>query len=361
MTPPPFVRRPTRGIRLGDTRLGNGAPLPVQSMLTQGPTDDAALHELERLQLAGCDVVRVAVPDREAAAALGRLVRHSPLPLVADVHYELGLARIALDQGAAGVRVNPGTAGSRPDWRALARSAAQTGSCIRVGANAGSPPASARAHPRGVLPGLVEAVLDTAAILMDHGAPALKLSVKCARVPALVAVTRQLYAGAAERQGTPWPLHLGLTEAGPPPDGEIKSAAALAILLADGLGDTLRISLAADPVWEVHAAHRLLRALGLSDRGTDVVACPTCARCRGPVIDVAQQLRRALDTAEDPALSGRTLAVMGCPVNGPGEARAADAGAAAARDHWVLFRAGQVCGKATSAEVVEALLALARR
>jgi (E)-4-hydroxy-3-methylbut-2-enyl-diphosphate synthase len=345
--------------------IGDGAPVSVQSMLVASPADrEAAQAELQRVALAGGDVARVAVPDRAAAAALGQLAERSPLPLVADVHFDLDLAHVAFDQGVAGVRVNPGTAGRRPDWRALAARAAATGGCVRVGSNFGSLSAAAREHPGGPAAGLVQELLETAETLADAGAPQLKLSIKSARVPELLWANRRLYERAAARLGTPWPLHVGLTEAGPPPDGEVKSAAALALLLGDGLGDTVRVSLAADPVWQVRAAHRALRALGLSKRGVDVVACPTCARAQGPVIAVACELRARLDELEAapgeasaPWLRGRTLAVMGCAVNGPAEARSADAGVAAAGDHWVLFARSQPVGRVRSAEVVSRLLA----
>jgi (E)-4-hydroxy-3-methylbut-2-enyl-diphosphate synthase len=342
-------------------------------MLVASPAEpEAAFAELQRLALAGCQVARVAVPDRAAAAALGALVRRTPLPLVADVHFELGLARIALDQGVAGLRINPGTAGrrGRPDrraLRALGAHAGACGACVRVGANTGSASGAALDHPEGLAVGLAREVVDTAEVLAAAGATQIKLSVKSSRVPELLEANRQLYALAAARLGTPWPLHVGLTEAGPLPDGEVKSSAALALLLGDGLGDTLRVSLAADPVWEVRAAHRILRALGLSDRGVDVVACPTCARCRGPVIAVAGALRERLDRLETgggpeaAALRGFTLAVMGCAVNGPGEARVADAGAAAVQDGWQLFSRGTRLGRVGTPEVVEALLALATR
>jgi (E)-4-hydroxy-3-methylbut-2-enyl-diphosphate synthase len=195
-------------------------------------------------------------------------------------------------------------------------------------------------------------VVDTAKRLAEAGLDHLKLSVKAARVSETVAVNRRL------ARATDWPLHLGLTEAGPPPDGETKSAACLAILLSQGLGDTIRISLTADPVWEVAAAYRLLRALGLRLRGVDLVSCPTCGRCRGPVIPLAQELRRRLDREFHG--TGLTLAVMGCDINGPAEARAADAGVAAAGDHWVLFHRGRPQGRVADAEVVDRLLDLAR-
>jgi len=333
-------------------------------MLVASPAHrEAAEAELRRIALAGGQVARVAVPDRAAARALYRLAERSPLPLVADVHFDLALAHLAFDQGVAGVRVNPGTAGRRPDWRALAARAAASGGCVRVGGNFGSLSPTARDHPAGPTSGLVQELLETAEVLADAGAPQLKLSIKSARVPELLFANRHLYERAAVRQGTPWPLHVGLTEAGPPPDGEVKSAAALALLLGDGLGDTVRVSLAADPVWEVRAAQRTLRALGLSQRGVDVVACPTCARAQGPVIDVATELRARLDRLEAetdeaaPGLRGCTLAVMGCAVNGPAEARSADAGVAAAGDHWVLFTGGEPVARVRTAEVVSRLLA----
>lgn len=357
----PWPRRDTRPLSLGGLVVGGGAPISVQSMLSVSPAQpEAALAELARLGLAGCDVVRVALPDREALAGLPSLVAASSMPLVADVHFDLELGIEAIESaGVAGLRVNPGTAGKSPPWARLARAADAAGACIRVGANAGSASPSARANTKGLAWGLVEDVLDTATLLAEAGAPSLKLSVKSARAPELVQANR-LLAEAADRVSRPgWPLHLGLTEAGPPPQGELKSAAALAILLAEGLGDTLRVSLTADPVWEVRAAHRLLRALGLGRRGVDLIACPTCGRCQGDVISVAGELRARLDALPDGALDGLALAVMGCEVNGPGEARAADVGAAAAQDHWVLFVRGRAAGRVGSDEVVARLLALA--
>lgn len=357
----PWPRRPTRPVSLGGLIVGGGAPLSVQSMLTVSPAQrEAARAELARLALAGCDVVRVAVPDRAALAALPALVSSCALPVVADVHFDLELGVEALKvAGVAGLRVNPGTAGDDPPWAALGRAAAASGACIRVGANAGSPSVAAREHRGGLASGLARDVLDAARRLAEAGAPGLKLSIKSARVPELVQMNRLLVEALDGWMRPSWPLHLGLTEAGPPPQGELKSAAALAILLAEGIGDTLRVSLCADPVWEVRAAHRLLRALGLSKRGVDLVACPTCGRCRGDVIGVATALGARLDSLQDAPLEGVTLAVMGCEVNGPGEARAADAGVAASGTDWVLFEQGRPKGRVRDAEVVDRLVAFA--
>ena len=330
-------------------------------MLTAPPKGQEAANELARLALAGCEAVRVALPDRGSIEGLGRLVASTPVPLVADVHFDWELGIEALEvAGVAGLRINPGTAGRSPPWKALGRAAEALGACIRVGANAASPSRAAREHPMGLSHGLVKDVLDAARRLAEAGAPRLKLSLKFSSLPELVAANR-LLAEASEGLGLPpWPIHLGLTEAGPPPQGELKSAAALAILLAEGIGDTIRISLSADPVREVRAAHGLLRALGLGRRGVDLVSCPTCGRCRGDVIGLARALEAQLDDLEDRALDGLTLAVMGCEVNGPGEAGSADAGAAALGDGWLLFERGRPLGRVPEAEVVIRLLELAR-
>jgi (E)-4-hydroxy-3-methylbut-2-enyl-diphosphate synthase len=312
----------------------------------------ATLAELHRLAVAGADVARVAVATDADARVLSRLVAGSPLPLVADIHFRPDLALAAVAAGVAGVRVNPGTWNDRGHLRRLARAAAAAGAVVRVGGNAGSPSRRAQRHPDGVEAGLVADVVDTAHRLADAGLAAIKVSLKASRPDVLVRLNRGLAAAGD------WPLHLGLTEAGPYPEGEARSAAALAILLAQGLGDTIRISLAADPVLEVHAAHRLLRALGLGARGVVVIACPTCGRCRGPVIALARALRARLDAETDPRLDGRTLAVMGCAVNGPGEAAATDAGVAAlGRGRWTLFRAGRVVGPVREDDVLSELLA----
>jgi len=348
------ARRPTRRIHLGSVPVGGGAPVTVQSMTTTRTADvDGTLAQVYALAGAGADIVRVTCNDAAAARALAEIVPRSPVPIVADIHFQHRLALAALEAGVAGLRLNPGNI-SRPEHiRAVAAAAAARRVPIRVGVNAGSLGKDLLDRYGGPSPeALVESALREVGLLEEAGLAAIKVSVKHSDVPTMVEAYRLL----AER--TDYPLHLGVTEAGPPPGGLIKSVAGIATLLLEGIGDTIRFSLTADPVEEAQAGRRLLEVLGLRERrSADLIACPSCGRAEVDVIAIAAEVERRL-AAEGLPLQ---VAVMGCVVNGPGEARQADLGIAAGRGKGHLFVQGRVVRVVPEEEMVEALLAEARR
>jgi len=347
-------RRPTRRISLGVVPVGGGAPVTVQSMTTTRTADvEGTLAQVYALAGAGADIVRVTCNDRAAAGALAEIVPRSPVPIVADIHFQHRLALAALEAGVAGLRLNPGNI-SRPEHvRVVAAAAAARRVPIRVGVNAGSLDRDLLDRYGGPTPeALVESALREVRLLEEAGLAAIKVSVKHSDVPTMVAAYRLL----AER--TDHPLHLGVTEAGPPPGGLIKSVAGIAALLLEGIGDTIRFSLTADPVEEARAGRRLLEVLGLRERrGVDLIACPSCGRAEVDVIAIAAEVERRLGAEGLPL----QVAVMGCVVNGPGEARQADLGIAAGRGKGHLFVEGRVVRVVPEEEMVDALLAEARR
>ena len=347
-------RRATRRLMLGDVAVGGGAPVTVQSMTTTRTGDvEGTLAQVYALAGAGADIVRVTCNDPEAARALAEIVPRSPVPIVADIHFQHTLALAALEAGVAGLRLNPGNIRRGEHVRAVAAAAAERRVPIRVGVNAGSLDPDLLDSFGGPVPeALVESALHEVRLLEDAGLSAIKVSVKHSDVPSMVEAYRLL----AER--TDYPLHLGVTEAGPPPGGLIKSVAGIATLLLEGIGDTIRFSLTADPVEEAKAGRRLLEVLGLRERrGVDLIACPSCGRAEVDVIAIAAEAERRL-AAEGLPLQ---VAVMGCVVNGPGEARQADLGIAAGRGKGHLFVQGRVVRVVPEAEMVEALVEEARR
>jgi (E)-4-hydroxy-3-methylbut-2-enyl-diphosphate synthase len=349
--------------------VGGGAPVVVQSMTCTRTGDaEATLAQVRALADAGCELVRVSLPSDEESAAFARVVREAPVPVVADIHYAWRLALAAIDAGAAGVRVNPGTLGEK-HLREVVRTAAERERVVagggveangpvalRIGVNAGSlprrlrPAAAAGRRPAAVGP-LVEAALAWAARLEDWGYREFKISVKSSSVPETIAAYRAL------APLTEAPLHVGVTEAGTLWSGTIKSAVGIGTLLADGIGDTVRVSLTGDPVEEVRVAWKILAALGLRRRGPDVVSCPTCGRTEVDIVALANEVERRL--AADPRLAVRplTVAVMGCRVNGPEEARHADYGIAAGAGEGYVFAHGKRVATVPEAELVEALFA----
>jgi len=346
--------RPTRRIMLGRVPVGGGAPITVQSMTTTRTADiEGTLAQVYALAGAGADIVRVTCNDSAAARALAEIVSRSPVPIVADIHFQYRLALAALEAGVAGLRLNPGNIRRPEHVRAVAAAAAGRGVPIRVGVNAGSLDKDLLDRYGGPVPAaLVESALHEVRLLEEAGLADIKVSVKHSDVPAMVQAYRLL----AER--TDHPLHLGVTEAGPPPGGLIKSVAGIATLLLEGIGDTIRFSLTADPVEEAKAGSRLLEVLGLRERrGVDLIACPSCGRAEVDVIAIAGEVERRL-AAEGLPLQ---VAVMGCVVNGPGEARQADLGIAAGRGKGHLFVQGRVVRVVPEEEMVDALLAEARR
>jgi (E)-4-hydroxy-3-methylbut-2-enyl-diphosphate synthase len=347
-------RRQTRGLMLGGVAVGGGAPVTVQSMTTTKTADvDGTLAQVYALRGAGADIVRITCNDADAAGALAEIVPRSPVPIIADIHYQYRLALAALEAGVHGLRLNPGNIRKPEQIKAVAEAARDRGIPIRVGVNAGSLDKDLLAKHGGPVPeALVESALHEIRLLEEVDFTAIKISVKHSHVPSMVESYRLL----ADR--TDYPLHLGVTEAGPPPAGLMKSVAGIATLLLEGIGDTIRFSLTADPVEEAEAGRRLLEQLGLRERlGLDLIACPSCGRAEVDVIAVAKEAQRVLEAEKLPI----QVAVMGCVVNGPGEAREADIGIAAGRGRGHLFIKGQVVRVVPEAEMVSALLDEARK
>jgi (E)-4-hydroxy-3-methylbut-2-enyl-diphosphate synthase len=323
-----------RSLRIGPVPIGGGAPVAVQSMTNTDTRDaEATLAQLARLARAGCELARLAVPDEAAAAALPLICARSPLPLIADIHFSSRLAVAALEAGVAGLRINPGNIGGPAQVARVAAAAKAHRAVIRVGVNAGSLERDLCRRFGGPTPeAMVESALSHARLLETHGFSAIKISLKSSSVPATLAAYRLL----ARR--CDYPLHIGVTEAGTLFRGAIKSAVGIGILLAEGLGDTLRVSLTHDPEREVEAAWRILGSLELRRRGPEIISCPTCGRTEIDLIRLAEAVEERLRDLPDVF----TVAVMGCVVNGPGEAREADVGLAAGRRRGSLFRKGRV-------------------
>jgi (E)-4-hydroxy-3-methylbut-2-enyl-diphosphate synthase len=373
-----------RRIMVGAVPVGAGAPVSVQSMTCTRTGDaEATLTQVRALVSAGCEIVRVSLPTSEEAPAFARIVREAPalapgapqVPIIADIHYDWRLALAAVEAGAAAVRINPGTMAPqhvREIVRAAAEARVPAGGggeagqpaaagpshvpvAIRIGVNAGSLPKDLRGRAeREPAEALVEAALRWAGQFDEWGFEAYKLSVKSSSVPVTIAAYRLL------AQRTDAPLHVGVTEAGTVWSGTIKSAVGIGTLLADGVGDTVRVSLTGDPVEEVRVAWKILAALGLRRRGPDVISCPTCGRTEVDIVGLAEEVERRL--AADPALATEalTVAVMGCRVNGPEEARHADYGIAAGAGEGVLFDHGERVATLPEGQLVDALLALIR-
>jgi (E)-4-hydroxy-3-methylbut-2-enyl-diphosphate synthase len=337
----------TRQISVGGVAIGGGAPVAVQSMtLTQTHDVAATLHQIRRLAEADCELVRVAVPGRADADALPAIVAGSPLPVIADIHFNASLALRAMDAGVAAVRINPGNIGGADKVEQVVRRAKQTGTPMRIGANSGSLPDHLRQFatndPAGAL---VEAALEEVRLLEQLDYREFKISVKSSSVPVMI----QAYQRLAER--VPYPLHLGVTEAGPAFTGTVKSAVGIGSLLAQGIGDTLRVSLTADPVEEVKVAWEILRALGLRHRGPMMIACPSCGRTNVEVLELAEQVEARLAGYREVF----EVAVMGCAVNGPGEAGDADFGIAGGRDAGFIYAHGEVLRKVPQHSLVDEL------
>lgn len=343
------VRRQSLPVRIGSVTVGGGAPIVVQSMTNTDTRDVAAtLRQIRELAEVGCELVRVAVPDAEAAACLKAIKEGSPLPVIADIHFDYRLALMALEAGVDGLRLNPGNIGGPERVKAVVREAKARGIPIRIGVNAGSLEKDLLAKYGRVTPeAMVESALRHIGLLEAEGFNLIKVSLKAADVPLMVDAYRLL----ADK--VPYPFHLGVTEAGPLISGSVRSAVGIGLLLAQGLGDTIRVSLTADPRWEVKVGYDILRALGLRQRGVELISCPTCGRCRIDVAAVAEAVEKRLAKVSEPL----RVAVMGCEVNGPGEARHADVGVAGGRGWGLLFRRGEVVGRVREEEMVEALVA----
>jgi (E)-4-hydroxy-3-methylbut-2-enyl-diphosphate synthase len=342
-------RRMTRQIRVGDVAVGGGAPVSVQSMTTTKTADvDGTLSQIYALAAAGADIVRCTCNEEEAAEGLAQIVPRSPVPLVADIHFQYKLALAAMEAGVQALRLNPGNIRKPEQIKTVAREAKDRGLPIRIGVNAGSlDPDIAQQHGGATPEALVASAQRELAYFADVGFEDVKISVKSSNVPVMIDAYRLL------SDTVDFPLHLGVTEAGPLPGGLVKSTVGIGTLLAEGIGDTIRFSLTADPVEEARAGRQLLETLGLRERkGLDLIACPSCGRAEVDVIRVANDAQEVLSERNIPL----QVAVMGCVVNGPGEAREADLGIAAGRGKGHLFVKGKVVRVVPEAEMVDALV-----
>ena len=348
-------RKETRQIRLGSVAIGGDAPVSIQSMTTTKTSDiDATLQQIAALVAAGVDIVRVAVPHWEDAEALQAIAAKSTVPVVADIHFQWKYAMAALEAGIQGLRLNPGNIKYDDKVRLLAREAKARGVPIRIGVNAGSLERDLLAkYGAPTAEALVESALHEARILEDEDFFDIKISVKHSNPAVMIQAYRQL----SER--CDYPLHLGVTEAGPMPLGGVKSAVGIGALLAEGIGDTIRVSLTDDPVEEVKVGNAILQSLGLRKRGLDLVACPSCGRAEVNVLELTRKVQSAIE-AEKFTVPMR-VAVMGCVVNGPGEAREADVGIASGMGLGFILRQGEVVAKVPEDELVDALLTEARK
>jgi (E)-4-hydroxy-3-methylbut-2-enyl-diphosphate synthase len=336
-----------RQIDVGGVKIGGGAPVVVQSMtLTKTHDVEATTAQIAALASAGCEIVRVAVPKTEDAEALGRLVRLSPIPVIADIHFNASLALKAIEQDVAAVRINPGNIGGSDKVAQVVRAAQKAGIPMRIGANSGSLPKHlADLAQRDQAQALVEAALEEVRLLESLDFRDFKISVKSSHVPTMIRAYRMLAAK------VPYPLHLGVTEAGTPFAGSIKSAVGLGSLLVDGIGDTMRVSLTADPVEEVRVAWEILKSLGLRERGPIMIACPSCGRDNVGVQTLAEKVEERLHAYPQHF----EVAVLGCAVNGPGEAGDADFGIAGGRDTGFVYAHGRVLKKVSSDILIDEL------
>jgi (E)-4-hydroxy-3-methylbut-2-enyl-diphosphate synthase len=336
-----------RQIKVGNVPIGGGAPVVVQSMtLTYTHDVEATIEQIARLTSAGCEVVRVAVPKNEDAEALARLVYLSPIPVIADIHFNASLALKAIEAGVAAVRINPGNIGGADKVATVVKAAKAKGIPMRIGANSGSLPKHLiELAQEDTATALVEEALEQVRLLESMDFHDFKISVKSSSVPTMIRAYRML------SEKVPYPLHLGVTEAGPPATGAVKSAIGVGSLLMDGIGDTIRISLTADPVKEVEVAWEILKALGLRERGPVMIACPSCGRDNVGVEKLAEVVEQRLKSYPQ----AFEVAVMGCAVNGPGEAGDADFGIAGGRDTGFIYAHGRVLKKVSSDILVDEL------
>ncbi|MDY0349867.1 MAG: flavodoxin-dependent (E)-4-hydroxy-3-methylbut-2-enyl-diphosphate synthase [Desulfobulbaceae bacterium] len=344
-------RRQTRQIRIGDVSIGGSAPISVQSM-TNTDTRDAGrtIAQIGELAAAGCEIVRVAVPDPQAAAAVRQIREHISISLIADIHFDWRLAVAAMENGAQGIRVNPGNLGGREKLARVVDAARMHGVPIRVGVNSGSIEKDLLArygYPTPADPSaLIESALRNVRLIEELGYTEMKISIKSSDVLTTIAGYRRL------AEVTDYPLHIGVTEAGGLIPGTVKSSVALGILLFEGIGDTFRISLTRDPVEEVRVAYELLRALRIRERGPELISCPTCGRTRIDLFPLAEAVERHLQTMR----TSLKVAVMGCVVNGPGEAREADIGIAGGHGVGIIFKKGEIIKKVKEDELLSVFL-----
>ena len=346
--PSPAKRRSSLKIHVGHVPIGGDAPIAVQSMTNTDTRDvSGSISQIEKLSEAGCEIVRLAVPDKEAAQAFGKIVSEVDTPLIADIHFDHRLALSALDAGAAGLRINPGNIGSRQAVARVAKSAESHKVPIRIGVNAGSLQKEIiNKHGSATPEAMVESALIHVRILEDLGFDQVKISLKSSHVMNTI----RAYEIISEE--VDYPLHLGVTEAGTLIAGAVKNAIGIGYLLAKGIGDTIRVSLTRDPVEEVKVAYEILRALDLRHRGPEIISCPTCGRCEIDLFSLVEKVETALSPFE----AAPKVAIMGCVVNGPGEAREADIGVAGGRGQGILFKKGKVIKKIPEKELANVLI-----
>ena len=338
----------TKRLMVGDVAVGGGAPVSIQSMCNT-KTDDvrATVEQIHALEAAGCEIIRIAIPDQAAAEAVDRIKEQISIPLIADIHFNYKYALACAERGIDAIRINPGNIGGEEKVKAVADICRQKSIPIRIGVNGGSLEKDLRAKYGGVTAeALVESAMGHVALLNKFDFDDICISVKCSDVPLTMAAYRLLH------ERVDYPLHLGVTEAGTPSMGVLKSAIGIGGLLCEGIGDTMRVSLTADPVEEVYAAKRILRACGLRRSGVNLISCPTCGRTAYDMIPLAEELERRLEDCDKPI----TVAVMGCVVNGPGEASAADIGVAGGKGEGLIFRHGEVLYKVAQEKLLDALL-----
>ena len=343
-----IARRKTRQISVGSVKIGGEAPISVQSM-TKTDTRDVrkTVHQIRRLEAAGCEIVRVAVVDEEAAGAITRIKKGIHIPLIADIHFHHRLALKAMAAGADGIRINPGNIGGKDRLREVVRVAKEQSIPIRIGVNSGSVEKTLLARFGGVTAeAMVASALQTIADMEDTGFRLIKVSLKASDIP------RTLEAYRLFSQRSDYPVHLGITEAGRGSGALIKSAIGIGLLLHEGIGDTLRVSLTGDPVEEVQAGFDILRALKIRQRGLEIISCPTCGRCEVDLVPLVRRVENAVRGVATPL----TVAIMGCVVNGPGEAKEADLGIAGGKGVGVLFRKGRIIKKVKEKDFASALL-----
>jgi (E)-4-hydroxy-3-methylbut-2-enyl-diphosphate synthase len=344
----PLPRKHTRKVKVGSLFIGGDAPITIQSMTNTKTSDaGATIAQILKLQEAGCDIIRVAVPDMAAAQAIAEIKKAIAIPLVADIHFDYRLAITAMENGADKVRINPGNIGDRERVKSVVSCASERNIPIRIGVNAGSLEKQLLEKYGGITAeALVESAQKHIHILEDLNFNNIVISLKASNVPLTIA-TYQLMS-----QKVPYPLHIGVTEAGTVYQGTVKSAVGIGALLAQGIGDTIRVSLTGDPVEEVKAGKAILKSLGLYPKGADLISCPTCGRTKIDLLSIAEKVEKALEGVEKPI----KVAVMGCAVNGPGEARDADIGIAAGDGCALLFKKGEILRKIPEDRIAEELL-----
>lgn len=341
-------RKKTRKIKLGNIFIGGDSPVSVQSMTNTKTEDiDSTIDQIKKLENAGCEIVRAAVPGEDAAKALKKICRNSNIPLVADIHFDYKLALMSLDSGVSGLRINPGNIGAKWKVEEVVKAAASLGVPIRIGVNAGSLEKELLRKYGGAVPeAMVESAKNHIQILEELDFHNIKVSLKASDIERTIAAYR-LFSKTSDI-----PLHLGITEAGGLYPGIVKSSIGLGLMLSEGIGDTLRVSLSRDPVEEVRVGFEILKALNLRHKGVDIISCPTCGRCRIDLFRVLEEVEKELINIDSPV----KIAIMGCAVNGPGEAREADIGIAGGDKEGILFKKGKVVKKIPQDKMVEILV-----